>query len=421
MLWTLLSTALADCLILSGGQVFDGTETRTADVVAVDGRIAAVGTGLSGLEGTTWNGRDCEAETLASDALVTPGFVDPWSRVGLSEVGLESSTVDADGEGSDPVRASLRVADAFNPASPYVPVFRKAGITSVVLAPGGSGVRGQAGWARLSGATQAEAVVESSVGVVASLSGSSRAGALQRLTELLQDAEAYRRNRAAVEGNRFRTFVDGASYADLRALEPVVTGEVPLVVSVDRAADIEAVLRMREALDLKLVIEGGAEAWKHAEALAAADVAVIVTPMVVSPGSFSQVHARPDNARILDEAGVTLMIRSAHNYNAPAHRFAAGNAVRGGLDHDAALAALTAGPAKAFGLDDHGTIAPGQVADLVVWSGDPLEIGTRVQHVFIDGTAQSLDSRHDALFRRYRTLPGTPLPPLDVREVDGAE
>ncbi len=421
MLWTLISTALADCLVLSGGQVFDGTETRRADVVAVDGRIAAVGTDIDGLSGSRadggfdWNGRDCESQTLASDSLVTPGFVDPWSRVGLSEVGLESQTVDADGDGSDPVRASLRVADAFNPASVYVPIYRKGGITSVVLAPGGGGVRGQAGWVRLTGPTQADAFVEPSIGVVASLSGASRAGAMQRLRELLEDAEAYRRNRAAVDGNRFRTFVDGASYADLRALEPVVTGDVPLVLSVDRASDIEAALRLKESLDIRLVLEGAAEGWKHAEALADAEVAVILTPMVVSPGSFDQIHARPDNARILDEAGVTVMLRSSHNANAPALRFAAGNAVRGGLDHDRALVALTSAPAEAFGVDDHGTVAPGQVADLVVWSGDPLQIGTRILSVFIDGEPQLLDSRQDALFRRYRELPGTPVPPLDVQ------
>ncbi|MEZ4320149.1 MAG: amidohydrolase family protein [Myxococcota bacterium] len=413
-MFALLSTAWAGCLVMTGAQVFDGEGFERADLVAVDGRIAAVGTKIPALSGGKYAGRDCDVAELPADARITPGFVDAWSRIGLAEIGLESATVDDTGPGSDPIRASLRITDAYNPASVHIPVHRAGGITDAVVIPGGGKVAGQAGWVRLSGATQADAVVEPSLGVHADLSGDSKAEALETLRELLQDARAYAKNKAAVDRNAFRAFVEGASYRDLEALGPVVTGERPLIVSVDRASDIEAVLRLADEEGIRLVLEGGAEAWKLADALAAAKIPVIVTPLVYGPGSFDQIHARPDNAALLEAAGVTVALRSDHNYNAPALRFVAGNAVRGGMSPAGAILACTRGPAVAYGLDDHGTLEVGQVANLVAWSGDPLEIGTRVLVVAIDGERQSLENRHQALLERYRVLPGSPVPALDV-------
>ncbi|MCB9675354.1 MAG: amidohydrolase family protein [Alphaproteobacteria bacterium] len=413
-MWALLSAAWAGCLVLSGGEVFDGKGFVKGDLVAVDGRIAAVGTGIAGLAGDTYQGRACDHEKLPAGALVTPGFVDAWASIGVHEIGLEPATVDDGGTPTDPIRASLRVTDAYNPSSAYVPVWRAAGITSAVIVPGGGRVSGQSGWVRLAGQTQSDAVIEPSVAVHADLGGESKAEALQTLRELLQDARAYAANKTAVDQNRFRSFVEGASRHDLEALGPVVKGEIPLVVMVDRASDIEAVLRLAADEKVKLVISGGAEAWRHAEALATAGVPVVLSPTTYGPGSFDQIEARPDNAALLEKAGVTVLVHNDANYNAPALRFIAGNAVRGGMSKAGAIRALTEGPAKAFGLDDHGTLAVGQVADVVAWSGDPLEIGTRVLLVAIDGERQSLDNRHQALFRRYRTLPGSPTPALDV-------
>ena len=412
-MWALISAAWAGCLVLSGGEYFDGDGFVAGDLVFVDGRIAAVGQKPAGLSGATYKGRECTVEELDATDRVTPGLIDVASRVGLSEVGLEAATVDDRGTESDPIRASLRVAEAYNPASVYVPIFRANGITSAVLMPGGGKVAGQAGWVRLAGATQSDAVVDPSVAVKADLSGDSKAEALQTLRELLEDARAFDQNSSAVESNRFRSFVDGASRHDLEALVPVAKGALPLVVSVDRASDIEAVVRLRE-VGARVVIEGGAEAWKLAEQLAEAKVPVILAPMVYGPGSFGQVHARPDNAQILAEAGVPIAIVSHHNYNAPALRYAAGNAVRGGLSQRDALRAVTTWPAAIFQMDDRGTLAKGQAADVVVWSGDPFEIGTRVELVVIDGERRSLENRHQALLERYRTLPGTPVPGLPL-------
>jgi cytosine/adenosine deaminase-related metal-dependent hydrolase len=150
------------------------------------------------------------------------------------------------------------------------------------------------------------------------------------------------------------------------------------------------------------------------DALAEADIAVIINPLIYGPGSFDQREARPDNAQLLAEAGVDVIISTRSAHFARSLRQLAGNAVRGGMDHTAAVRAITSTPARVFGLSDRGEIARGAFANLVIWSGDPLEIGTRVETMLIAGRAVELTSRQTDLFERYRELPGSPVPPLSL-------
>ncbi len=173
-----------------------------------------------------------------------------------------------------------------------------------------------------------------------------------------------------------------------------------------------------EAEGIRLVIRGAAEGGRHAEALAAADIAVILNPLVYGPGSFDQREARPDNAQLLQEAGVDVIISTTSAHFARSLRQLAGNAVRGGMDHTAAVRAITSTPAAVFGLNDRGEIARGAYANLVVWSGDPLEIETRVEGLFIGGQAVELTSRQTELFDRYRERPGSPVPALSLPGTD---
>ena len=125
-----------------------------------------------------------------------------------------------------------------------------------------------------------------------------------------------------------------------------------------------------------------------------------------SPSTFDALGAREDNAALLFAAGVRSASRPGETHNARKLRQVAGNAVRSGLPHDAAVAAITRVPAEALGMGArYGTLAPGKVANLVVWSGDPLEISTQVVEVVIHGRKVSLRNRQTALFEKYRTLP----------------
>lgn len=398
MVWWLVSSALAECLVVSGV-----TPGGAPLAVRIEGaEISEVG--------KTVDSTGCSVAELPSDAVLTPGLVQVQSTVGLSEVGAEDATVNHIGDG-DPIRASLRVADAYDPASVHVPVMRLGGVTSGVLNAWGGLIAGQAGWVRYAGSTQEEALVERELATVGSLDGKSRAQQLDRLAEVIEEARVYATNRARVQSGAFREFPDGLSVRDLEALQPVASGKRRLIVGADRASDIEALLRLAEKLRIRLVISGAAEGWKVREALARTDTPVIVDPLVYGAGNFAQTLGRPDNPALLAEAGVTVMFES-WTHNAPILPQLAGNAVRGGMEHGAALDAITINPAIAFGVDGFDGLKVGNAADLVAWSGDPLEIGSRPLLVVVAGAVQPLDSRQRALFRRYRELPGSPLPPL---------
>jgi len=407
-----LSPAWGACTVISGGEVHtpDGVQSGET-VVLSEGRIVAVGATSDLVQGA-WKGEAC-ASIDAKGKAVTPGFIEVRSSLGLVEVGLEGSTRHNDAGGDEPVRAALKVTDAYNPRSSLIPIQRMEGVTSALVLPSGGRVSGQAGHVVLAGASQAETVRDDSVAMIASVGGSSRAMGLRQLRELLGDARAFRGAKAQWERGQTRDYA--APGPDLEALYPVVTGELPLFVGADRASDIEALLRLQEDVGFQLVLVGGAEAWMHAEALADAKVSVIIDPLVYGPGSFDQIHGRSDNGALLAKAGVNVILSTGSSHNARNLGQLAGNAVRGGMTPTDALNAITHTPAHALGLTGRGALEVGAYADVVVWSGkDPLELSSLPDAVFIEGRDIALESRQTHLRDAYRELPGTPVPPLSL-------
>jgi imidazolonepropionase-like amidohydrolase len=202
-----------------------------------------------------------------------------------------------------------------------------------------------------------------------------------------------------------------ASRLDLEALARVVRGDMPLVVSVHRASDIESVLRFAAEQRLRIVLTGASEAWMVAPAIAAAGVPVVLNPLANLPERFEALGSTLTNAKILHGAGVVIAFMSGEAHNARNVRQAAGNAVAHGLPWEAALAALTANPAKIWGVSATcGTLEIGKDADLVVWSGDALEVTSAAELVFIAGVEIPLESRQSYLARRYLRPGGDPPP-----------
>jgi imidazolonepropionase-like amidohydrolase len=178
---------------------------------------------------------------------------------------------------------------------------------------------------------------------------------------------------------------------------------------VDRAADIRQVLKLAKRNGSHAVIVGGAEAWVVAEALAAAQVPVMLDGLTNLPGSFDELGATLENAARLQHAGVRIAFMQSGDatHNARKGRQGAGNAVAHGLPWDAALVALTSAPADIFGVGDHlGRIQVGFEADLVLWSGDPLEVTSMATQMWIGGVEQSMRSRQTELRDRYRPKAG---------------
>jgi imidazolonepropionase-like amidohydrolase len=219
---------------------------------------------------------------------------------------------------------------------------------------------------------------------------------------ILNDVRHYAANRASYErgeGKELRL-----SAADLDALIPVVRGQIPLVVNVHRASDIARVIDMAQSNGLKIIINGGGEAWLMASRLAEAKIPVILDTTQNLPEDFDRVATRLDSAAILSKAGVKIIITGEGNANhrVRENRLRAGMAVANGMAYDEGVKSLTLYPAQAFGLKGLGSIEAGNLADLVIWSDDPLEMLSQPEIVFINGKRQALTSRASQLADRYK-------------------
>jgi imidazolonepropionase-like amidohydrolase len=397
--------ALAQPVAIVGGRVHpvSGPVIENGTVIIDGGRITAVGAGVPLPVGAR--------VVDAKGKWVTPGLVNALTSLGVSEVGAVASTDDASAKGEAGIAAALRVWDGLNPASVLWTPARNEGVTSVVAVPAGGLVAGQAAFVDTLGETRAALLRRAPVAMAASLGAGtaeakSRGELLMRLRQLLDDARAYRTRRAAFERAATRPFVVSAIH--LEALQPVLAGRLPLLVAVDRATDIQALLDLARDYKVRVIVQGGAEAWKVAPALAAARVPVLVSALDNIPSTFDALGARQENAALLRRAGVAVVITAGaiETFNVRNVKQHAGNAVAYGLPWDEALRAVTQAPAEAFGVAGAagiGTLAVGKAANVVVWSGDPFEFSTVAEHVFVRGVEKVERSRQDLLSDRYRT------------------
>jgi imidazolonepropionase-like amidohydrolase len=330
--------------------------------------------------------------------------------VGLFEVGMEDGYVDINAAGL--MNPGFRAVDGYNPLSFHVGIDREEGVTTAVLTPtSGQLIAGQAAPVELAVADAAAlappakpvAMVGAFDGHVAERHGGARGALLLALRGLVDDVRFYRQNRAAYD--RAQTRELPLARAHLEAMLPVVDGTLPLIVQADRAADIAALLDFAEAEKLKLVIASGRESWLLADRLKARGVPVIVTPSSAGQRSFDAQHARDDLATVLHRAGVEVILSSWETDNGTTRlRQEAGLAVQNGLPRDVALAAITSVPAKRFKLQhdgrDVGVLKAGARANLVLWSGDPLETTTVAERLWVAGRAPP-PSRQRQLADKY--------------------
>ena len=203
---------------------------------------------------------------------------------------------------------------------------------------------------------------------------------------------------------------------------PVLQGRQYLLVHVERASDILQVIGLkREFPGLKVVIVGASEGWTVADRIAKAGVPVIASAVNDLPASFEQIAATQSNVGRMRSAGVKVsigMIDDSDTRNLFMERQYAGNLVAlqrvpgaTGVSWGEALAMITSRPAQAIGMGGEiGSLAPGRKADVVIWSGDPLEGSSAAEQVFIDGVRQPLDDHQSRLLERYRYLPRRDLP-----------
>ena len=239
------------------------------------------------------------------------------------------------------------------------------------------------------------------------------------LREALDDARFYATHRAQYDANA-RAAARACRASDLEALLPVLRGEQPLVVTAHRASDIETALRFADEFKLKLVLGGASEAWLMRDEIARREGARRHRSPRGSARRASTACARARTTRRSSpRAGVSVVLSTFSSHHARLLWQRAGNAVRLGMDHDAAIRAVTEAPADAFGLKGYGRLEAGAVANVVVWSGDPLQIGharrarvrarpRAVARDAADAPPQPLS--HGALRARRLALSAGPLP-----------
>ena len=390
-------------LVIGDGSapVDDGT------VVIAGGRVTAAGRGVAVPAG---------AKVIdAEGKWVSPGLVAGFTRMGVVEVDGVRETNDA-GAGQSDFSAALDISLAVNPRATPIAVSRAEGITRAVVAPdtGKTIFGGQGAIIDLGADPQAVMVPRAFQFVefgesAAATAGGSRPAAFAMFRNALLEAKAFVGKPQT--GGRV---TDGMlTKLDAAALAPMVAGRVPMLVHVERAADIVQVLDLtREFPALKLVLVGATEAWMVAPQIAAARVPVLASALADLPSSFEALAATQSNIGRLAAAGVTVGIGMINDDEARQARLIkqyAGNLVAltrvpgaSGLDWGHAFATISSGPARALGLDGEiGSLRAGRRGDVVIWDGDPLELSSAPLLVMIDGVEQPLATRPTKLRDRY--------------------
>jgi hypothetical protein len=380
---------------------------QKADIIITDGRIVTVGTNLSAPENAT--------VIEAHGRPVTPALFAGITALGLEEISGEITSVDQalqwdPLQNTHRMRPEFDVTPAFNPHSVAIPVTRIEGYGWTLLsAERFSSIIGGRGRAvSLDGSYQnflSDPVLFIGMGSAGSLlSGQSRAAQFMLLDQAMEES----RSEMAWTPDPLLTAAGRRTLAGF-------SGNGIVVFSVHRASDIRQVLQLAHRHQFDAVIQGGDEAWMVAGQLAEAGVPVILDPLSNLPGDFDSLGARLDNAALLHQAGVSVSFSGDGSHNARKLRYAAGVAVANGLPFAAGLEALTINPASTFDLPEgYGSIAANAPANLVMWTGDPLEVTTLADAVILNGKNVPLVSRQTHLRDRY--LPQNPqLPRAYIR------
>lgn len=419
--WT--QTAAPTSYAIKGGKVFTlaGPAIENGTVLIHDGKIAAVGAAIAIPQ---------DAQVIDATGLeVYPGMFDPVTQIGLNEVSAVSATVDVSELGD--YNPELVAATAVNPASAHIPITRANGITEVIAAPGTSGfdlqsgglIAGQASAFNLAGWTMDEMQINRSVAMVINWPSIQTRTFDFATFSIKEKPYADVKKEYDKSVNTLGDWMDRARhYAQakekgsaalyerdlkLEALVPVVQGKLPVLVVADEARDIRNAVDFCTKQNLRMILGSGAEAWKVKELLKEKKIPVVLAPTNRLPEQEDTPYDKPyTEPSELFAAGIPIAFSSfgtAFSRRLPQY---AGTAVAYGLPHDEALKAVMLNAAQMFGLADQlGTLETGKIANIIVTSGDPLELQTQVRYLFIKGQLTSTDNKHRELYEQYRKRP----------------
>ena len=410
-------------LVIAGARVVtvSGAVLENTSIIIQNGRISSVGSGLTAPAGARII--DGKGKT------VYPGLFDGLTYLGLAEVTQGApGTVDMNETGDINPHAKTWVA--LHPDSELLPVARAFGITTALSAPGSaqggqSLIAGQSAVIRTVGDTPMALTVKAPVAmhmryptgapVIDFSQGfpniepktfeqrvserkKNQEKELLRLKGLLEEARAYGEGQAA--GTALKVDLP------MEALALAAMGKIPVVMRVNAEADIKGAIKFAAENRIKLIVAGGAEAWRCTEDLKRNDVAVLMGVDQLPTREGDPYDAAYANAATLHKAGVRFAIVTDDASNSRNLPFEAAMAHAFGLPREAALRAITLSPAEIFGVATTlGSIEVGKAATLIMTNGDILDHRTSITNVIIDGAETSLDNKHQRLYEKYKARP----------------
>jgi len=389
--------------LIRGGTVISetGAKLPNMNILVRNGRIAQMGTNVTANDAKVID---------ATGKFVYPGMIDANTGIGLQEIGgVQTMSMRSEmGQFNPHIRALV----GLNVESEILGVTRMNGVTSVITSPTGGSISGQATLINTAGWTWEDLAVQRNAGIVINLpgggggrrgggggrggGGSAEASAAE-LQAFMQASQDYNTKRTA-----------GAAKLDLvyEAMRPLFKKEVPAIMPANTEAQIKAAIEFGELYGIRVVIQGGAQAYKVRTLLAQKKIPVVLGSIQSAPGDdvpYDEIYAQPG---LLNDAGVKFAFSTGNGSNARHVSFHAALAVAYGLAPDAALKALTIWPAEIFGAEkDIGSIAQGKLANFFITTGDPLDLRTQVVDVFIKGRQVPNDDRHNRLYLKYKARP----------------
>lgn len=397
-----VAKSMSGSFLLKGATVHTITNGDVnADVLIEGGMIKTIAPSISPASGTEVI--DCSGKHIY------PGMIDGGSHAGLSEVSSISLTNDFNEVGD--FNPHVQALTAVNPNSVIIPVTRVNGVTQVLAKPSGGIVSGTAALISMHGYTP-DQMYAGFKGMVMNWPGTGRRGwwdnrsdeeiekaakeTMKSIDDIWEKASTYAKMNAEEEVTEYNP--------EMKALMPVVNGDMPLMIEVNKEDDITAVLKwVKEKENLNVILTGVSEGYRVADKIAEAGIPVITGPILARPSRNSDRYdAAYSNAGQMHKAGVKVAIRTDETENTRNLPFHAGFAAAYGMGKEAALKAVTIVPAELFGVaDKYGSIEEGKMGSLFVSDGDPFETKTNIHHLFIDGWKVPLESRHTLLYEEF--------------------
>ncbi len=376
--------------LFRGAKVFPiSSDPFLGDVLVEDGKIKEV-------EKNSISNADRVIDLKGK--LLLPGFVDAHSHIGLYEEGVGFYYGSDGNEMTDPVTPNVRAIDAFNPQDPAILRALKGGVTTVMILPGSANpIGGQGAILKLNPSTVDEMIVKEPAGLKMAFgenpkrvygeqkkTPSTRLGVTAVVRDYFLKVQDYMAEKefAKKEG---KPFTKRNSKYEIG--EMVLKGEIPARIHAHRADDILTAIRIAEEFGFKFIIEHGTEGYKIVDILKEKKVSVVSGPLLTFRTKYELKDMRMEALKILNENGILTSLMCDHpviplEYSS----IQAAAGLRYGSKEKDLLKIITINPAKIIGMDDRiGSIEKGKDADLVVWSGHPFDMSSKVESIYIEG------------------------------------